>query len=165
MSTIVPAGIVGEASLCTTAGAVSTKLCSFRWILDKIEVAMSHYSSKMNYRGATDPSNFSTTVAQWIAIHFWREKFGDRFQVKASFLLFLFLFFFLIFVRSMCIRSFIGNVITYFMVISYRTTAFFFVFPNLKWNEVSVLIIPEYSSSIQCFSASNPQTSINARLK
>ena len=101
MSTIVPAGIVGEASLCTTAGAVSTKLCSFRWILDKIEVAISHYSSKMNYQGATDPSS----VAQWIAIHFSREKFGDRFQVKASFLLFLFLFFFFFNLRQKHVYS------------------------------------------------------------
>ena len=49
MTTSVAVSVVGEVSTCTTAGAVSTKL----WILDKIEVAMSHYSSKINYRGAT----------------------------------------------------------------------------------------------------------------
>ena len=37
----------------TTGVGIDTKLCTFRWILNKIEVVMSHYSSKINYRGAT----------------------------------------------------------------------------------------------------------------
>ena len=85
MTVSVPVEIVGEANPSTTAGPVGTKLCTFRWILDKIEVVMSHYSSKISYRGTTHPSNLSTTVAQWIALHLTREKIEDRFQLKAIF--------------------------------------------------------------------------------
>ena len=129
MTASVPVEIVGEANPSNTAGPVGTKLCTFRWILDKIEVVMSHYSSKIGYRGATYPSNLGTIVAQWIALHLTSEKIEDRFQLKA---IFPSISFFLIFFKSMCFLSFVGNVITYFIVISYRTTAFFFLFPNLK---------------------------------
>ena len=90
---------------------------------------MSHYSSKIGYRGVTYPSNLGTIVAQWIALHLTSEKIEDRFQLKA---IFPSISLFLIFFKSMCFLSFVGNVITYFIVISYRTTAFFFLFPNLK---------------------------------
>ena len=60
----------------------------------------------------------------------------------------------------MCFPSFVGNVITYFKVISDKTIAFFFSFPNLIWNGVSVLIIPKYSPSILCFRWSSTQTAI-----
>ena len=78
---------------------------------------MSHYSSKINFRGATHPSNLSTTVAKWIALHLSSENFEDLFQMKTTFFS---LSFSLIFFKSMCFLSFVGNVITYFMVISYR---------------------------------------------
>ena len=68
MTASVPVEIVGEANPSNTAGPVGTKLCTFRWILDKIEVVMSHYSSKIGYRGATYPSNLGTILAQWIAL-------------------------------------------------------------------------------------------------
>ena len=42
MTVSVPVEIVGEANPSTTAGSVDTKLCTFHWILDKIEVVMSH---------------------------------------------------------------------------------------------------------------------------
>ena len=85
MTTSVTAIIVSEASPRSTAGVVQTKLWTFRWILNKIVVAISHYSSKINYQGATYPSNLSTTVAKWIALHLTSEKIEDRLQVKASF--------------------------------------------------------------------------------
>ena len=44
--------------------AVGTKFCTFRWSLNQIKIAMSHYSSKRNYLGARYPSDLSTTVAQ-----------------------------------------------------------------------------------------------------
>ena len=92
-------------------------------------------------------------MALWIALHLLSENLRIDPKWKQVFLLFLFLFFSLTFFRSMCFPSYAGNVITYFKVISYKTIAFFFSFPNLKWNGVSVLIILEYSSSILCFSA------------
>ena len=139
-----------EASPGTTANAVGTKLCTFRWI--KIEVTMSHYSSKINYRGATHPSNLSTTVAKWISLHLTSEKIEDRLQVKASFPYLSFSLF--------SLPSSEACVFIYFKVISYKTIAFCFPFPNLQWNGVGVLIIPEYSSSILCSRWSSTQTAI-----
>ena len=77
MTTSVTVITVSKASPRSTAGVVQTKLCTFRCILNKTKVAMSHYSSKINYRGATHPSNLSTTVAKWIALHLTSEKIEE----------------------------------------------------------------------------------------
>ena len=83
MTNSVAVSIVSEASPCSTAGPVGTKLCTFRWILDKIEVAMSHYSSKINYQEATYQS--SLTGSTTVALHLSSEKFEDRFEVITNF--------------------------------------------------------------------------------
>ena len=39
MTASVPVEIVGEANPSATAGTVGTKLCTFRWILDKSKLS------------------------------------------------------------------------------------------------------------------------------
>ena len=82
--------VVSEASHRTTAGAVRTKLCTFRWILNKTEVTMSHYSSKINYRGVAYQSNLWRN-----GLHFTSQTKSLRIDSKWKqvFLLFLLLSF------------------------------------------------------------------------
>ena len=50
-------GAISKAAPCNKTGRVDPKLSISRWILNKTEVTMSHYSSNINYRGATYASN------------------------------------------------------------------------------------------------------------
>ena len=120
--------VVSEASHRTTAGAVRTKLCTFRWILNKTEVTMSHYSSKINYRGVAYQSNLWRN-----GLHFTSQtKVWGSILSESKFSFSFFFSLFLTFFKSICFPSFFENAIAYFKVISYRTNAFFFPFPNLN---------------------------------